>query len=276
MLGLIAGRGRLPVDIARAARRRGLGVVAVAFHGDTDAALGAEVDHITWLHLGELERLLCALRASGARDVVMAGKILKTNLYGDLASLRPDARAIALIAGLRDRSDDGILGAIADTLEREGLILRPQAELVPELCAEPGVLGAIAPTEAQRRDAVFGWRIAKVLGAVDVGQTVVVRDRAVMALEAIEGTDAAIERGAALGGAGVTVVKVAKPRQDPRFDLPTIGPETLAVLTRAKAAALAVEAGRTLVVDRERMLELADTSGISVFGVTGEGEIPGA
>lgn len=276
MLGLIAGRGRLPVDIARAARRRGLGVAAIAFHGDTDPGLEAEVDRITWLRLGELERLLSALRAAGARDVVMAGKILKTNLYGDLASLQPDARALALIAGLRDRSDDAILGAIADVLASEGLVLRPQAELIPELCAEAGVLGAVSPGGAQRRDAAFGWRIAKALGQVDVGQTVVVRDRAVMALEAIEGTDAAIRRGAALGGPGVTVVKVAKPRQDPRFDLPAIGPDTLEVLAQARAAALAVEAGRTLVVDRARVVEIADANGIALFGISGEDEACGA
>jgi len=267
MLGLIAGRGRLPVFVARAARRRGLGVAAVAFHGDTDPALAQDVDRITWLHLGQLDALLGALHEAGARDVVMAGKILKTNLYGDLASLRPDARAIALIAGLPDRNDDAILGAIADALAAEGLILRPQAELVPDLLAGEGVLGGRAPTEAQQADVAFGWRIAKALGAVDVGQTVVVRERAVMALEAIEGTDAAIRRGAALGGRGVTVVKVAKPRQDPRFDLPAIGPETLVVLAECKAAALAVDAGRTLVMERARVVALADASGIALLGL---------
>lgn len=267
MLGLIAGRGRLPLELARAARRRGLGVAAVAFHGETDPELAANVDCITWLHLGELAALLDALHAAGAEDVVMAGKILKTSLYGDLASLKPDARAIALFAGLRDRSDDAILGAIADILAGEGLLLRPQAELVPELLAQAGVLGGVTPGEAQRRDAAFGWRIAKALGQVDVGQTVVVRDRAVMALEAIEGTDAAIRRGALLGGPGVTVVKVAKPGQDPRFDLPAIGPDTLEVLVEAKAASLAVEAGRTLVVDRARVVELADAHGIALVGI---------
>jgi DUF1009 family protein len=242
-------------------------VAAIAFHGDTDPGLAGDVDHITWLHLGQLGALLAALHAAGVKDVVMAGKILKTSLYGDPVSLKPDARAIALFAGLRDRSDDAILGAIADTLASEGLVLRPQAELVPELLAEAGVLGGVAPGEAQRRDAAYGWRIAKALGQVDVGQTVVVRDRAVMALEAIEGTDAAIRRGAALGGPGVTVVKVAKPRQDPRFDLPAIGSDTLEVLVEAKAAALAVEAGRTLVVDRARVIALADAHGITLLGI---------
>jgi DUF1009 family protein len=276
MLGLIAGRGRLPFDVARAARRRGMAVAAIAFHGDTDPRLGDDVDRITWLHLGQLEALLGALHEAGAKDAVMAGKILKTNLYGDLASLKPDARAIALIAGLRDRSDDAILGAIADTLAGEGIQLRPQAELVPELLAARGVLGSTAPTDAQRADAAFGWDVAKALGHVDVGQTVIVRSRAVMAVEAIEGTDAAIRRGAALGGPGVTVVKVAKPRQDPRFDVPTIGPETLAVLVEVKAGALAVEAKSTLVVDRARVLELADAHGIALFGITADDGTPGA
>lgn len=274
MLGLIAGRGRLPLAIAIAARRRGLGVAAVAFHGDTDPGLSAHVDRITWVHLGELGALLRALHDAQARDVVMAGKILKTSLYGDLASLRPDARAIALFAGLEDRSDDAILGAIADTLASEGLVLRPQSELVPELLAGSGAIGSVAASDTQRRDAAFGWRIAKALGAVDVGQTVVVRDRAVMALEAIEGTDAAILRGASLGGPGVTVVKVAKPRQDPRFDLPAIGPDTVEVLIEAKAGALAVEAGRTLVVDREQMVALADAHGIALFGIGSEDGAP--
>ncbi len=267
MLGLLAGRGRLPVDVARAARRRGLRVAAVAFVDETDPALEREVDAIAWLHLGELERLLGFLVERGARDAVMAGKILKTSLYGDLARLRPDGRAIALLASLRDRSDDGILGAIAGELASHGVVLRPQAALVPELFADRGVLGRVAPSEAQRRDAAFGFRIAKALGAVDVGQTVVVRERAVMALEAIEGTDAAIRRGAALGGPGVTVVKVAKPRQDPRFDLPAVGPDTLRVLAETKAAALAVEAGATLVVDREELVATADAHGIAVIGL---------
>jgi len=269
VLGLVAGRGRLPFEIARAARGRGMRLAAVGFRGDTDPALARAVDQLTWLHLGELEALIATLRRAGARDVVMAGKILKTRMYGDLASLRPDPRAIALIAGLGDRSDDAILGAIADELAGEGIRLRPQAELVPELLAGPGALGKVEPTAVQRADAAFGWRIAKALGQVDVGQTVVVRDRAVMALEAIEGTDAAILRGGRLAGPGAVVVKVAKPRQDPRFDLPAVGPDTVEVLARAGAAALAVEAGATVVVDRDALASRADALGIAVFGIDG-------
>jgi len=267
VLGLIAGRGRFPLDLARAARRRGERVVAVAFHGDTEAALADEVDELHWLHLGELETLIARFRAAGARRAVMGGKVLKTSLFGDLARLKPDARAIALIAGLRTRSDDSILGAIADELAGEGITLLPQAALVPELLAGEGTLGAVEPTPAQRGDIAFGWPIAKALGALDVGQTVVVRERAVLALEAIEGTDAAVARGAALGGPGASVIKVAKPRQDPRFDMPAVGLGTLAVLADGKVAVLAVEADRTFLLDRAEFLREADRHRIAVLGV---------
>jgi len=256
--------------VARAARARGLRVVAVAFHGDTDPALEAEVDSLRWLHLGELGGVIDALRRGGARDTVMIGKIWKTSLYGDTAPLRPDARALALLARLRDRSDDGILGALADELAREGIVLRDQTELVPELMAPAGAWGGIAPTAAQRADVVFAWPIAKALGAVDVGQTVVVKDRAVLAVEAIEGTDAAIRRGGALAGGGACVLKVWKPGQDPRFDYPTVGPDTLEALVEAGASLLAVEAGRTLVLERDSVVRLADAQGVALVGVPGE------
>jgi DUF1009 family protein len=269
-LGLIAGSGRLPLDVARAARARGLAVSAVAFHGgDVEPALEREVDALHWLHLGELERLIATFRGDGVSDVVMIGKVLKTRILGDLSVLRPDARALGLLGRLRERNDDTILGAIADELAADGLRLRPQTELVPELVAPEGVLGGVEPTPAQRAEIAFGFPVAKALGAIDVGQTVVVRERAVLALEAIEGTDAAIRRGAALGGPGVCVVKVAKPRQDPRFDVPAVGPDTLAVLVEVKAAVLAVEAGHTFVVDGAELVRQADRAGIALVGVSG-------
>jgi DUF1009 family protein len=237
----------------------------VGFRGDTDPALEREVDALTWLHLGELDALVASLRGVG--DAVMIGKIPKTSLYGGGATLRPDARAIGLFAKLRDRSDDAILGALADELQREGIVLRAQTELLPEIVARRGPIGSLVATAEQRADAAFGFPIAKTLGGVDVGQSVVVRERAVMALEAIEGTDATIRRGAALGGPGVVVVKVAKPRQDPRFDVPAVGADTLDVLAEVKAGALAIEAGATLVVDAPAFAREADRLGIAVFGI---------
>ncbi len=201
----------------------------------------------------------------------MAGKVVKTQLFGDLGSLRPDARALQLIAGLASRNDDSILTALADTLGAEGITLLSQSALVPELLAGEGTLGGVVPTAQQRAEIAFGWPVAKALGGVDVGQTVVVRERAVLALEAIEGTDAAIERGAALGGPGACVIKVAKPRQDPRFDVPAVGLRTLAVMAAGRCAVLAVEAGCTLLLDREALVAEADRHGIALVGVSPAG-----
>jgi DUF1009 family protein len=225
------------------------------------------VEAFTWLHLGEIAPLLSALRAGGARDVVMAGKIPKAFLYEQRDALRLDARALRLLAGLADRKDDSILRALAGVLAEEGFALRPQAEFVPELRAPEGPLGKHAPTPDQIAELRFAWPIAKALGAMDVGQTVVVKDRAVLALEAIEGTDAAIRRGGELGGPGACVLKVAKPDQDPRFDVPAVGADTLAALEQARAAALALEAFETLVLERSALIERADALGIVVVGV---------
>ncbi len=275
-LALIAGRGRLPLEVARAARRQGRRVEAIGFPGETEPALEAEVERLTWLHLGEIGALLRTLQMAGAREAVMAGKVPKIHLYGDLSRLRPDATALALLARLRDRKDDSILGTLAGFLEEQGIRLGPQAELVPELVAGEGVLGRVAPTPAQRADVAFGWPLAKAIGGLDIGQAVVVRDGAVLAVEAIEGTDEAIRRGGRLGGPGACVVKVAKPGQDPRFDLPAIGPDTLDVMCEVQAAVLAVEAGATLVLDRERLLAAADAAGIAVVGVAPAGSATAA
>jgi len=266
-LGLIAGCGRLPLAVAEATRKRGLGVAAIGFPGETDPALEALVDALTWLHLGELGRLIEALRGGGVREVVFAGKISKTYLYGDLGRLRLDAHARTLLTRLTDQRDDTILRALASALEEKGIQVRSQAELVPELVASEGTLGGVEPSAAQIKEVAFGWPIAKAVGALDVGQTIVVQKRAVLAVEAIEGTDAAIRRGAALGEPGVTVLKAVKPGQDLRFDLPAVGLDTLAVLAEVKAAVLAVEAHGTLLLDRAALIEQADRVGIALVGI---------
>jgi DUF1009 family protein len=242
-------------------------VAAVAFRKLSDPALESEVDALTWVHLGELERLLSVLREAGVEEVVMAGKVPKTLLWEDPAAFRPDPRALALLERLADRKDDSILGSVAEAIEEEGFPVRGQADLAPELWAPEGPIGGILLTEEQRRDIAFGWPIAKAIGNLDIGQTVVVRGCAVLALEAIEGTDAAIRRGCALGEKGACVVKVAKPKQDPRFDVPTVGPDTLATLVECGAGALAVEAGRTVILDRQAVARGADEHGISVVGI---------
>ncbi len=266
-VGLIAGLGRFPLEVARGARRRGHRVAAVALRELSDPALEAEVDALAWVYLGELNRMFAFLREAGVEQVVMAGKVPKTLLWNDASVFRPDARALALMQGLADRKDDSILGSVAQAIEEEGFPLLGQLDLAPELWAPEGLIGRTALGPGPRRDIAFGWPIAKALGELDIGQTVVVRGGAVLALEAIEGTDAAIRRGCALGERGASVVKVAKPKQDPRFDVPTIGPDTLATLIECGAGALAVEAGRTVILERDAVARDADLHGISIVGI---------
>jgi hypothetical protein len=277
-LGLLAGTGRLPGELAASARRAGWRVLAVGFRELADPALAERVDAFEWAHVLEFGRLLELLRGGGASDVVLAGKVPKTFLWERRDALRPDARALAEFAKLADRKDDSLLGAAVALLEAEGLRVRSQLELAPDLCAPAGVLGRVQPTPEQERDVAFGWPIAKALGGLDVGQSVVVQGRAVLALEAVEGTDAAIERGCALAeaGRGVVVVKVAKPTQDPRFDVPTIGLATLRALVKGGGGALAVEAAQTLVLDRAALLAEADAAGVALLGVESRGPAPAA
>lgn len=265
-LGLIAGAGVLPIEVARAARARGCRVLAAGLRGVTDSGLEGEVDEVFWLEGGQLGALFARFAQAGVRDVTLAGKIAKTHLYGS-NPIALDEVASALLEGLRDRGDASILAALADSLGARGMVLRPQAEWVPELLPGEGPLGSVRPTSEQRRDIEFGWSIARELARHDVGQCVVVKDRAILAVEAIEGTDAAIRRAGELGGGDACVVKVARPDQDPRFDLPAVGLGTLEAMIDARAAVLAFDAGRTLVLERAALVEGADSRGIAIVGV---------
>jgi hypothetical protein len=265
VLGLIAGAGALPREVVRTAAGRGRRVRAIAFHGITDPFLEQEAD-VRWHHPGEIGAALASFRDGGVCEAVMVGKVSKEALYDRPEALRPDAEALRLLARLSDRRDDSVLGALADWLEEQGIRLLPQHEWLGDLMAEEGALGRRRPDDAQRADVAFGLPLAKAVAGLDIGQTVVVKDGAVLAVEAIEGTDAAIRRAGAIAS-GTCVVKVAKPAQDPRFDVPTVGPDTLAAMRDAGATCLAVEAGRTLVVDRTILVEEADVCGIVLLGV---------
>jgi len=270
-VGLIAGQGHFPGELARAARNRGVRVVAVGLRQLADPRLEADVDAFHWLHLGEFGALFEIFAKAGTRDVVMVGKVPKTFLWTQREAIRPDAHARELLGRLPDRADDSLQGAVAALLEEHGFHVVEQLSLAPQLAASEGVLGAVAPTERQRLDIAFAWPVAKTLGALDVGQTVVVQGRAILALEAVEGTDEAIRRGCRLGLPGASVIKVAKPQQDLRFDLPAVGAETLDTLIAARGGLLAVEAGRTVLMEQERVIRAADAHGIALLGVPAEG-----
>lgn len=274
-LGLVAGQGRLPFEVARGARRAGRRVWVAALRGFADPALAAEADALAWLHVGELGALLAGLRAEGVRELVLCGLVPKGLLFADPSLVRLDAVAARLLGGMRDRRDDALLRALADALEAEGFTVASQAAYTGELLAPEGRLGAVEPSAAQLDDVAFGWPIAKALGALDIGQTLVVRERTVLAVEAIEGTDEAIRRGAALGRGAVSVLKIRKPRQDPRLDVPVVGPETIATLAAAGASLLAIEAGRTLVLERAELVARADAAGVCVLGVADRACPPG-
>ena len=250
--------------------------VVVALRGAGEPSLLADED-VHWLPIGQVEALLAHFRSRGVGEAVLAGKVPKTLLFGGRAgdaersggidALELDARAIALLSALPDRRDDSILGAIADTLADEGVRLTPQVEWADGLLPGVGPQASVKPSDQEWLDVRFGWAIAKAIAGLDVGQTVVVKKQAVLAIEAIEGTDAAIARAGALGGEGGVVIKVAKPNQDPRFDVPAIGAATIEGMRGSGARLLAYEAGETLLLERDRVLREADAAGIAIVGV---------
>jgi len=261
-LGLIAGGGQFPLLVARAAKEQGLRVVAVAHRGETDSSLEHDVDEIVWIKLGQLGRLIKVLNKAGAEKALMAGSITKKRMF---ENIQPDLKGLALASKLAFLHDDGILRAVSEELARKGIEVVSCASYLPELLAPPGCLTLRRPENTEKADIRFGWKIAKELGRLDVGQSVVVRRKTVLALEAIDGTDETILRGGKLARKKAVVVKVSKPGQDLRFDLPSVGLETLHVMSRVKATVLAVETGMTLMFNRAEMIEYADKEGISII-----------
>ena len=271
-LGIIAGNRSLPLLLAREARRQGVKrLVAVAVEGETDPALASLVDDIVWLRVGQLSRMIAAFTARGVKQCVMAGQISPRNLF----DLRPDLRAMGLLLRLRERNAHTIFGAIAEELKRDGVEL---IEATPWLAPlMPGVGFQLGPrlSDAQRADVEFGFRIAKEVSRLEIGQTVLVKEGTVLAVEAFEGTDKCLARGGQLAGTtgGAVAVKVAKERHDFRFDIPCLGPQTLETCAAARIAVLAFEAGRSLLLEQESCERLAREHRISVTTV-GEAQRP--
>lgn len=263
-LGIIAGNGRLPLYVARAARARGLRVTVVAHRGETSPEIAdAAGSAVTWVPVGALAKIARAFRDAGVQRAVMAGGLGKAKLLRDV---RPDLAALGVLLRVRSRDDDSILRAIAAWFERQGITIVDAAPLVPELYSPEGVLTRRAPNTAEREDIEHGLRVARALGALDVGQSVAVKSGATVAVEAVEGTDALIRRAGELAGEGVVIVKVSKPDQDLRFDVPTVGPRTIEVMNECGARALAIEARRTLLLDREELVAKADAHKVAVVG----------
>ena len=267
-IGLLAGVGRLPVEFARAARGMGFHVIGIGVLPEVDPELPQWVEYYEHIHIAKLDRIFKLLKNRQINQVTLLGKVNKELVYAH--RVLPDFRVLKIFARLKNFSDDTVTLALVDELAGEGITVLDQTELLRPLMPQAGVLTKRQPTTEELADMRFGLDMAKKVGGLDIGQTVVVKNRAVMAVEAIEGTDACIRRGGALGRGGVTVAKMAKPRQDMRFDVPGIGPDTIDSMIEAGAVALVIEAGRTLVVDRENVVERADKNGITIVAMAGD------
>jgi len=267
-LGIIAGNGRFPFLVLEAARAQGHDVTVIALKEeafrDLDAAAVARQAAIHWISIGQVGKCIELLKAAGASTAVMAGQVKHVKIFG--GAFVPDLTALSVLRRLTNRNTDGVIGAVADVLREKGIDLIDSTSLLAPLLARPGVLTARTPTAEENGDFEYGYRIADAIAGMDVGQTVVTKDRAVVAVEAMEGTDAAIERAGRLAGPGTCVVKVAKPNQDMRFDVPVIGVATIEAMRRAGASALSVDAGKTLVIDGDAVFAAANASGITVVG----------
>ncbi len=263
-IGIIAGGGQFPLLFAKAAHSQGLKVYAAAHQGETDETLEDHVERLQWVKLGQLGKIIDFFKQEEVKKAVFIGSITKINIFRDV---RPDLKGLGLWNKINIKQDDAILRAVADRLEKDGIEVVASTGYVPELLFPKGILTRKKPTKDQMSDIVFGWEIARSLGNLDIGQCVVVRNKTVLAVEAIEGTDATILRGGALGKEKAVVVKLRKPNQDLRFDLPAIGMKTIDTMKEVHASVLAVETEYALFFDRESVIQAANNAGIVIVGI---------
>src|SRR5438270_9125766 len=262
VLGIIAGNGVYPRKLADAARKAGVGkIIAAACSGETDPALTQHVDLVEWLRVGQLSRLLKFFREQKVHQAIMAGQIAPKNLF----DLRPDWKALLVLAKLKQRNAESIFAAIADELAKVDVDLMPATSFLEDQLAEKGLISGPKLSRREEEDVELGWKIAKENARMDIGQTVIVKNGTVLAVEAFEGTNDAIKRGGALAREGAVMIKVAKPNQDMRFDVPVVGVETIQVASEAKLRVIAVEAGKTLLLEHDKVIELAERSKISII-----------
>lgn len=265
-LGLIAGNGRFPFLVLDAARALGHDVVVVAINDETFADLEPHAQSrgvsLHWVSLGQLGKALGILKEFGATHAIMAGQVKHTKIF----SVLPDLTMLSVIRRLRARNTDAVIAAVVEVMREHGIELLDSTAFLTPLLAHPGILTSRAPSDSERADFDFGYQMADVIAGVDIGQTICVKDRAVVAVEAMEGTDDTIARAGRLARGPFVVVKVAKPKQDMRFDVPVVGVATIDVMRAAGATALTVDAGKTLLVDGDAMIKAADAAGITVVG----------
>jgi len=266
-LGLLAGNGRFPFLVAQEARRQGRAVVAVAINEEADPALEEVVDKISWVFVGQLSKWVKIFRKEGINEVIMAGMFRHSNMYQDFKRFHPDVRALKLFWRLKDRKADTILGGLANELATSGITLLPSVKYLKHCLSPEGVLTNNKLSKEEKDDIRFGYDIAKSMAGLDIGQTVCVKNKAVIAVEAMEGTDRCIQRAGDMARRNFVIVKVSKPKQDLRFDVPVIGLNTIQCVQEAGGGVLAIEAGKTLILDKEKLLQWANKEKISIVGV---------
>ena len=258
---MVAGNGVYPRLLADSARKAGVKkIIAAAFTEETDPTLEQHVDVIEWMRVGQLNRLLKFLRAQNVHHAMMAGQIAPKNLF----DLRPDWKALMLLGKLKQRNAESIFVAIANELAAIDVMLLPATTFLEDSLASPGLLAGPKLSQQEQDDVELGWKIAKEIARLDIGQTIIVRNGTVVAVEALEGTNEAMRRGGELAGSGAVMVKVAKPNQDMRFDVPVMGVETIRIAAETRLRVIAVEAGKTLLLEREAIVDLANASKISI------------
>ncbi len=267
-IGIIAGNGIYQETFVKAARKAGVkSLVAAAFIDETDPALADLVDTIDWIRVGQLSRMIKHFKACGVKEAVMVGQIAPKNLF----DLRPDLRTLKMLSRVKTRNAESLFSAIAGELEGEGISLLPAVTFLDDLIPGPGQVCGPTLTERQLEDADYGFGIAKEMSRLDIGQTVVVKKGTVLAVEALEGTNEALKRGGALGKGECMMVKVSKPKQDLRFDVPVIGPATIETASEAGVNAIVIEAGSTLLLGREEVFRFCEAKKISLFAISPEG-----
>jgi UDP-2,3-diacylglucosamine hydrolase len=264
-LGIIAGNGIYPFLVARAARQQGVSAIHVAaFEGETRPDLAELADSISWMRVGQLGRLLKFFEKAGVRQAIMAGQIAPKNLF----DLRPDFKALLIIGSLKERNAQTLFGAVADELGKAGVELLPATTYLEEALAPLGLIAGPKPNKRVIHDIEFGFQIAKETSRLDIGQTVIVRNGTVLAIEAFEGTNEAVRRGGGLCKGGAVMVKVSKPKQDFRFDVPVIGCETIEVAITSGVNVIAIEARKTLLLDPEAVKSLANQNQVTIYGLS--------
>lgn len=265
IIGLIAGKSEYPILFAKAARSKGIKVIAVGIEGETKPEVEKVVDRFFWVRLGELSKVLEIFKSEGIKKAVMAGGITKSRIFNE--ALKIDGLMKSILVKALDKKDDTLLSMITSTLRAAGIELLDSTLFLEDLLPQEGVLTRTRPSQAQEEDIGFGFKIAREVAGLDIGLSIFVKGKAVITVEDIEGTDAMISRGGRLAGPGGVVVKVARPKQNMKFDIPVIGPQTIRSMANVKASCLAIEAKKTLIIDRPETVSLADNNGIAIVAV---------